>query len=422
MRSITSLVGWTQISRSDVNKATEILRGGERGIRDEIGFLALHQGFADRFFPGTSVLQTRLRYVLFVPWQINDIVSRNRSDISRSRAGLKESERRLVARLVLGATGRDEQTLGIIGSRSTNYDAAQPPSTIYWTALRKWKILQPLPSGRTPSRDYVLGGGAAAGDNDQDNDEPVSPALNSAFYALPSPPKDWGTRNRTSEPLHFGLERAERDYLRKQLCSTNREGPNRSSDESLLARLAATKASDTPWRQLPFNNPLLPRAADSADAAALKVAVHASSLTKIGRAAYSALVEHVAHQEDGHGDTTQLRTLGDVIEQERSSALRCNLSDVEAAIGHLDDKFNVALEATLHWLKHGHRRVEDLLPSYKASEVFRKPGRARLADYPASPSLRDAWLQDAKQRAPEGLSYRWHRVSQLLDDLNGRTT
>ena len=44
------------------------LSNGEQDTRDEIGFLLIHQGFADRFFPGTSVLHTRIRYVLFIPW------------------------------------------------------------------------------------------------------------------------------------------------------------------------------------------------------------------------------------------------------------------------------------------------------------------------------------------------------------------
>lgn len=61
-------VGWVLLSREAVARAEEALDPDDRGVRDEVGFLALHQGFADWFFPGTSVLHTRLRYVLFVPW------------------------------------------------------------------------------------------------------------------------------------------------------------------------------------------------------------------------------------------------------------------------------------------------------------------------------------------------------------------
>jgi hypothetical protein len=55
------------LSRDEMRQA-ERLASGEQDTRDEIGFLLIHQGFADRFFPGTSVLHTRVRYALFVPW------------------------------------------------------------------------------------------------------------------------------------------------------------------------------------------------------------------------------------------------------------------------------------------------------------------------------------------------------------------
>ena len=60
--------GWTLLSRDALRRAETQLRDDVQGVRDEIGFLALHQAYADRFFPGTSVLHTRLRYALFVPW------------------------------------------------------------------------------------------------------------------------------------------------------------------------------------------------------------------------------------------------------------------------------------------------------------------------------------------------------------------
>ena len=60
------ILGWTMLSREEMRQA-ERLTSGEQDTRDEIGFLLIHQGFADRFFPGTSVLHTRVRYALLVP-------------------------------------------------------------------------------------------------------------------------------------------------------------------------------------------------------------------------------------------------------------------------------------------------------------------------------------------------------------------
>src|SRR3954463_12177954 len=62
------LIGWTMLSREEMNRVERSLANDEQDTRDEIGFLLIHQGFADRFFPGTSVLHTRVRYALFVPW------------------------------------------------------------------------------------------------------------------------------------------------------------------------------------------------------------------------------------------------------------------------------------------------------------------------------------------------------------------
>src|SRR5947208_823394 len=62
------VLGWTMLSREEMRQVERSLGNHDQDTRDEIGFLLVHQGFADRFFPGTSVLHTRIRYALFVPW------------------------------------------------------------------------------------------------------------------------------------------------------------------------------------------------------------------------------------------------------------------------------------------------------------------------------------------------------------------
>lgn len=39
----------------------------KRDTVDELGLGAIRDAFADRLFPGTSTIQTRLRYFLFIP-------------------------------------------------------------------------------------------------------------------------------------------------------------------------------------------------------------------------------------------------------------------------------------------------------------------------------------------------------------------
>ncbi len=40
----------------------------EKESRDELGIGTVRDSLADLLFPGTSTIQTRLRYMLFVPW------------------------------------------------------------------------------------------------------------------------------------------------------------------------------------------------------------------------------------------------------------------------------------------------------------------------------------------------------------------
>ena len=139
-------VGWAALSRSRLNRAEAQLVEGAQGVRDEVGVLALHTGYANRFFPGTSTQQTRLRYVLFVPWQIRDLLRGNMSK-AQARKELPQRELQLANRL------QDEAT-GVIGRRNAKIGRllAIPPSSAYWVALREWGILNPMPLGIVPSR------------------------------------------------------------------------------------------------------------------------------------------------------------------------------------------------------------------------------------------------------------------------------
>src|SRR3546814_13763669 len=71
--SVEPSLGWTYLSREALARAKAQMDEESTGVRDAIGFLTIHQGYADRFFPGTSVLHTRARYLLFVPWLFEDL-------------------------------------------------------------------------------------------------------------------------------------------------------------------------------------------------------------------------------------------------------------------------------------------------------------------------------------------------------------
>src|ERR1041385_2030161 len=145
MRKTESFFGWTMPSRNAIRRAEQAMDPAEQGVRDEIGFLYIHDAYANRFFPGTSVLQTRLRYALFVPWIYRRLFNRGiKRDLEQE---LTREELILVSRL------SQIETRGVIGRRIYPRPTKQPSTFIYWSALAAWGILRD-DEGTTPSRTF----------------------------------------------------------------------------------------------------------------------------------------------------------------------------------------------------------------------------------------------------------------------------
>lgn len=67
-RVVVSTFGWLDTDNEQRRKMLEVVDlFKEEGTVDELGIGSIRDAFADALFPGTSVLQTRLRYVLFIP-------------------------------------------------------------------------------------------------------------------------------------------------------------------------------------------------------------------------------------------------------------------------------------------------------------------------------------------------------------------
>ena len=263
-------LGWTFLSRDALAKAKAQMDEESMGVRDEIGFLTIHQRYADRFFPGTSVLHTRARYALFVPWHFGDLAGLTGPAAQRA---LQERERILAGRL------RDAGEAQVIGSRIFPKPSSQPPSTVYWNALATWGILRPRPDGRTVSRAQAHRLLKAAGGATDDDDQPLL-GYEPPFVRLPDQPKNW-----LKGEISLQLEPLEAEFLRDRLSQLRRPG---SHELSLLAQLARTQTapSDSLWGEETY-------AVAGSDAHPLDRARQAASLAGIGRAIYDALLERI---------------------------------------------------------------------------------------------------------------------------------
>lgn len=65
---------WLQFDEEQSRRARELVRAlFEPGTLDSLGIGTIRDGFANILFPGTSTIQTRVRYFLLVPWAIQHV-------------------------------------------------------------------------------------------------------------------------------------------------------------------------------------------------------------------------------------------------------------------------------------------------------------------------------------------------------------
>jgi hypothetical protein len=129
------VIAWLDTSGEEQRRAREIIAlFAQPESRDELGIGQIRDAFSNTLFPGTSVLQTRARYFLFVPWIYRDGLSRKR--VGQNLKGWADTqERRLIETLrKAGATD------GLIG-RIAGAAVKLLPSAIYWSGLVRHGIL-----------------------------------------------------------------------------------------------------------------------------------------------------------------------------------------------------------------------------------------------------------------------------------------
>jgi len=109
-----------------MQEAVELFR--EQETVDDLGIGSIRDAFSNLLFPGTSVLHTRARYLLFIPW-IYRRLERAGVPSHDVAARARNEEMRLISALVTGGEKR-----GVIGERARS-QLKLLPSTAYWSAL-----------------------------------------------------------------------------------------------------------------------------------------------------------------------------------------------------------------------------------------------------------------------------------------------
>jgi hypothetical protein len=100
----------------------------ERGTVDQLGLGGIRDSFAELMFPGTSTIQTRLRYFLFVPW-IYARLEQDEVPANRFAAAARAAQLALVEPLL---EAREE---GIFG-RLAGGDLKRLPADVFTSCRR----------------------------------------------------------------------------------------------------------------------------------------------------------------------------------------------------------------------------------------------------------------------------------------------
>lgn len=403
-------LGWAALSRTRLNKAEAQLEQGREGVRDEVGVLALHTAYADRFFPGTSTQQRRMRYALFVPWQIESLL-RGKTSAVQARDELERREIQLAKRL-------SGEEFGVIGvqNAAVGLPVSIPPSNAYWVALREWGVVNPMPHGVAPTRHDMFrhwdtwGEGRPGRRPTDDEGRNLTDSPRLFVDGLPKAPQEF----RGSGPLDFKLKKKERRFLRALLMETTRSFDGRPS---LLATLASEGVVPTEREQLWSRR--IATKADTADRKAIERARRAASLSAVVRALYSAAVEAL-REHDGVAETTDFhrRHLVSVIDKHGARAVSLALEGLASDGVDLDDGLRGVLGHVQRWLAADgkdplERGVYRVLVDW---ELRRKRSRSKLPRSRKAREARRAWGNPGRA---EPIGYRWSVVRSLLQDLAG---
>ena len=126
---------WLDLTGADREQMRRVLALFKEGTVDELGLGTIRDAFAGELFPGVTSLQTRLRYVLFIPWVYRQLEAK-RTPSDRVAEVARRAEVALIHAL---AESDDEGDWGVIGIQARN-DLQRLPSSVYWRCCIRWGV------------------------------------------------------------------------------------------------------------------------------------------------------------------------------------------------------------------------------------------------------------------------------------------
>lgn len=224
---MASSITWLDSSADEQRRVREMIAlFSQRESRDELGIGQIRDVFSDSLFPGTSVIQTRARYFLIVPWVFSLAAQKGRVG-QQLQQRANHLERQLVE--TLRSEGATDGLIGVQAGAAVKI----LPSAIYWSGLRTFGILT-----RDVASDQLS---TLRARRDDEADELAARIVGDWDPNLPGAPEGFPN----AVPGGLDLTRAEALWFRERILAT--------VPLTLLAHLAVTAQapdanSSAPWR------------------------------------------------------------------------------------------------------------------------------------------------------------------------------
>lgn len=226
-----SLIGWLDSTPEEQRAARELVAMfSDKESRDELGIGPIRDAFSDLLFPGTSVLQTRARYYLFVPWCYQTPDAARKFGLTHRERG-RGNERALIKAL---RTSEASDKTGLIGARA-GVKVRNLPSDVYWNGMIRYGVRK----HRGAIGSLVMASGSSEGAT-----EIAERVLTEWNRTIPPAPE--GFPEEFDEA--FALKRDEAAWLKDQMVS--------ATEGTLLAYLLErgellTDDATAPWLAAP---------------------------------------------------------------------------------------------------------------------------------------------------------------------------
>jgi hypothetical protein len=227
--SPASSFGWLDLDAAASERVATLLRALEEpGTLDPLGLGSVRDAFSWMLSPGTSTIQTRLRYLVFLPWIFAGLEALRVPPADFARR-LRDAEAQLID--CLRHLGPNHGVIGYQAGR----ELKRMPSEVYWGSLGSWGIRRLDVSLAEYGKRAAALGRLRAERDDDGNAIAASPAM---WAPMPDPPDDF-----LHADIDFDLRRDEAKFLVDHIREHH--------PESLLAALCAVPelaaGADLPW-------------------------------------------------------------------------------------------------------------------------------------------------------------------------------